>query len=196
MAIWYLNMLQENESGMKVFQYMNHQFWGDDNGEKYHKAYFTKFKNIWHHGDFIERTINNGFIMRGRSDATLNPGGVRIGTSEIYQQVEDIDFITEGLVVGQDYKDDVRIILFITTKNNKDLDDEKIKLIKTKIRKNCSPKHVPSIIIKVPDIPRTKSGKIVELAVKKVIQGEEINNKEAIANPEALKYFEDIAQLK
>ena len=134
--------------------------------------------------------------MRGRSDATLNPGGVRIGTAEIYQQVEDIDFITEGLVVGQDYKDDVRIILFITTKNNEDLDDEKIKSIKTKIRKNCSPKHVPSIIIKVPEIPRTKSGKIVELAVKKVIQGETINNKEAIANPEALKYFENIAQLK
>ena len=134
--------------------------------------------------------------MRGRSDATLNPGGVRRGTAEIYQQAEDIDFITEGLVVGQDYKDDVRIILFITTKNNEDLDDEKIKSIKTKIRKNCSPKHVPSIIIKVPDIPRTKSGKIVELAVKKVIQGETINNKEAIANPEALKYFENIAQLK
>ena len=134
--------------------------------------------------------------MRGRSDATLNPGGVRIGTAEIYQQVEDIDFITEGLVVGQDYKDDVRIILFITTKNNEDLDDEKIKSIKTKIRKNCSPKHVPSIIIKVPEIPRTKSGKIVELAVKKVIQGETINNKEAIANPEALKHFENIAQLK
>ena len=180
----------------KPFPSMPVKFWSDDDGQKYHKAYFNRFKNIWHHGDFIERTINNGFIMRGRSDATLNPGGVRIGTAEIYQQVEDIDFITEGLVVGQDYKDDVRIILFITTKNNEDLDDEKIKSIKTKIRKNCSPKHVPSIIIKVPDIPRTKSGKIVELAVKKVIQGETINNKEAIANPEALKHFENIAQLK
>jgi len=134
--------------------------------------------------------------MRGRSDATLNPGGVRIGTAEIYQQVEDIDFITEGLVVGQDYKDDVRIILFITTKNNEELNDEKINSIKSKIRKNCSPKHVPSIIIRVPEIPRTKSGKIVELAVRKVIHGETINNKEAIANPEALKYFENIPQLK
>ena len=127
--------------------------------------------------------------MRGRSDATLNPGGVRIGTSEIYQQVEDIDFITEGLVVGQDYNDDVRIILFVTTKNNHELDDEKIKLIKSKIRKNCSPKHVPSIVIKVPEIPRTKSGKIVELAVRKIINGEEINNKEAIANPELFRLF-------
>ena len=180
----------------KPFPSMPVKFWGDDDGQKYHKAYFNRFKNIWHHGDFIERTSNNGFIMRGRSDATLNPGGVRIGTAEIYQQVEDIDFITEGLVVGQDYKDDVRIILFITTKNNEELDDEKIKSIKSRIRKNCSPKHVPSIIIKVPEIPRTKSGKIVELAVKKVIHGETINNKEAIANPEALKYFENISQLK
>ena len=180
----------------KPFPSMPVKFWGDDDGQKYHKAYFNRFKNIWHHGDFIERTLNNGFIMRGRSDATLNPGGVRIGTAEIYQQVEDIDFITEGLVVGQDYKDDVRIILFITTKNNEELDDKKIKSIKSRIRKNCSPKHVPSIIIKVPEIPRTKSGKIVELAVRKVIHGETINNKEAIANPEALKYFENIPQLK
>jgi acetoacetyl-CoA synthetase len=172
------------------------KFWGDNTGEKYHNAYFTKFKNIWHHGDFIERTSNNGFIMRGRSDATLNPGGVRIGTSEIYQQVEDIEYITEGLVVGQDYNDDVRIILFVTTKNNQELNEEKIKSIKLKIRKNCSPKHVPSLIIKVPAIPRTKSGKIVELAVKKLIHGEAINNREAIANPEALEYFKNLPQLK
>ena len=144
----------------KPFPSMPVKFWGDDDGQKYHKAYFNRFENIWHHGDFIERTINNGFIMRGRSDATLNPGGVRIGTSEIYQQVEDIDFITEGLVIGQDYNDDVRVILYLTTKNDEELNDEKIKLIKSRIRKNCSPKHVPSIIIKVPEIPRTKSGKI------------------------------------
>ena len=178
------------------FPSMPVKFWGDDDGEKYHKAYFTKFNNIWHHGDFIERTSNNGFIMRGRSDATLNPGGVRIGTSEIYQQVENIDFITEGLVVGQNYNDDVRIVLFITTKNNKEINEEQIKLIKLKIRKNCSPKHVPSIIIKVPEIPRTKSGKIVELAVKKVINGEELNNLEAIANPESLDFFKDLEELK
>ncbi len=180
----------------KPFPSMPVKFWGDDDGQKYHKAYFSRFKNIWHHGDFIERTKNNGFIMRGRSDATLNPGGVRIGTSEIYQQVENIDFITEGLVIGQDYNDDVRIILFITTKNNEDLDNEKIQSIKSTIRKNCSPKHVPAVIIKVPEIPRTKSGKIVELAVKKVIHGETINNKEALANPESLKFFENLSQLK
>ena len=180
----------------KPFPSMPVKFWGDNDGQKYHKAYFTKFENIWHHGDFIERTSNNGFIMRGRSDSTLNPGGVRIGTSEIYQQVEDIDFITEGLVVGQDFKDDVRIILFVTTKNNQELDDEKVKSIKARIRINCSPKHVPSLIIKVPAIPRTKSGKIVELAVRKIIHGEPINNKEAIANPEVLKYFENLPQLK
>ena len=178
------------------FPSMPVKFWDDDDGQKYHKAYFTRFKNIWHHGDFIERTDKNGFIMRGRSDATLNPGGVRIGTSEIYQQVESIDFITEGLVVGQDFDDDVRIILFITTKNNQEIDDEKIKFIKSKIRKNCSPKHVPNIIIRAPEIPRTKSGKIVELAVRKIINGEKINNKEAIANPEALKFFEKLPQLK
>jgi len=177
------------------FPSMPVKFWEDDNGQKYHKAYFSRFKNIWHHGDFIERTSNNGFIMRGRSDATLNPGGVRIGTSEIYQQVEDIDYINEGLVVGQDIKDDVRIVLFVTTKNNQELDDKKIKLIKSRIRKNCSPKHVPAIIIKAPEIPRTKSGKIVELAVKQIINGETINNKEAIANPESLKFFENLKQL-
>ena len=134
--------------------------------------------------------------MRGRSDATLNPGGVRIGTSEIYQQVEDIDFITEGLVVGQNYNDDVRIILFITTNDAQELDEEKIKFIRSKIRKNCSPKHVPAIIIKVPEIPRTKSGKIVELAVKKIINGEEINNKEAIANPDCLEFYRNLKELK
>ena len=178
------------------FPSMPVKFWGDDNGDKYHKAYFTRFNNIWHHGDFIERTPNNGFIMRGRSDATLNPGGVRIGTSEIYQQVEDIDFITEGLVVGQNYNDDVRIVLFVTTKDNKEINEEKIKLIKSKIRKNCSPKHVPSIVMKVPEIPRTKSGKIIELAVKKIINGEKLNNLESIANPKSLNFFKNLKELK
>ena len=178
------------------FPSMPIKFWGDKDGQKYHKAYFKRFKNIWHHGDFTEKTKNNGFIIRGRSDATLNPGGVRIGTAEIYQQVEDIDFVTEGLVVGQNFNDDVRIILFVTTKNNQEINDDKINLIKSRIRKNCSPKHVPAIIIKVPEIPRTKSGKIVELAVRQIINGEEINNKEAIANPKALKFYENLPQLK
>ena len=192
--------VKDGEKGELVvkqpFPSMPIKFWGDDNGEKYHKAYFTKFKNIWHHGDFIERTTNNGFIMRGRSDATLNPGGVRIGTAEIYQQVEDIDFITEGLVVGQDHQDDIRIILFVTTKENMNLDNEKIDFIKKKIRNNCSPKHVPSVILKVPEIPKTKSGKIVELAVKKIISGEILNNKESIANPDCLEFFKNLPQLK
>ena len=173
----------------KPFPSMPIKFWGDKNNEKFRKAYFNKFKNIWHHGDFIEKTKNNGFIISGRSDATLNPGGVRIGTAEIYQQVENIDFITEGLVVGHNYKNDVRIVLFLTTKKNQYLSEENIKLIKDKIKKNCSPKHVPSLIIKVPEIPRTKSGKIVELAVRKIINGEEINNIEAIANPDSLNFL-------
>ena len=126
----------------------------------------------------------------------MNPGGVRIGTSEIYQQVENIEFIKEGLVVGQNYKDDVRIILFVTTKNDIKLDDKKIKLIKDKIRKKCSPKHVPTKIIKTPEIPRTKSGKIVELAVRNIINRKNLNNKEAIANPESLKFFENLKELK
>ena len=180
----------------KPFPSMPVKFWNDPENKKYHKAYFSKYENIWHHGDFIERTSNNGFIMRGRSDATLNPGGVRIGTSEIYQQVEDLDYITEALVVGQDFKDDVRIILFVTTKNNQDLGEEKIKSIKSKIRKNCSPKHVPSLIIKAPQIPRTKSGKIVELAVRNMINGEKIMNLEAISNPESLNFFQNLPQLK
>ena len=180
----------------KPFPSMPVKFWDDPENKKYHKAYFSKYENIWHHGDFIERTSNNGFIMRGRSDATLNPGGVRIGTSEIYQQVEDLDYITEALVVGQDFKDDVRIILFVTTKNNQDLGEEKIKSIKSKIRKNCSPKHVPSLIIKAPQIPRTKSGKIVELAVRNMINGEKIMNLEAISNPESLNFFQNLPQLK
>ena len=192
--------INDSEKGELVvknpFPSMPIKFWGDDDGQKYHKAYFTRFKNIWHHGDFIEKTPNNGFIMRGRSDATLNPGGVRIGTAEIYQQVENIDFITEALVVGQHYNDDVIIILFVTTKKNHQLDSDKIKIIKSKIRKNCSPKHVPSIVIKVPEIPRTKSGKIVELAVRKIINGEEVDNKEAISNPSCLDYFKNLKDLK
>ncbi len=136
------------------------------------------------------------FIIFGRSDATLNPGGVRIGTSEIYQQVENIDFITEGLVVGQNYNDDIRIVLFIKTKDDKEIDEEKIKLIKLKIKKNCSPKHVPSVIIKVPEIPRTKSGKIVELAVQKAIHNLPIDNKTALENPEVLKEYYDLKELQ
>ena len=173
----------------KPFPSMPIKFWGDKDGDKYHKAYFNKFPNIWHHGDFIERTQNNGFVMKGRSDATLNPGGVRIGTSEIYQQVESFDFVTEGLVVGQEINDDIKVILFVTTKKGIVLDTKKINEIKIKIRKNCSPKHVPDSVFQVPEIPRTKNGKIVELAVKKIINNEELNNLESLENPASLEFF-------
>ncbi len=178
------------------FPSMPVKFWDDKGGTKYHKAYFSKFHNIWYHGDFVEQTSNKGFIIRGRSDTTLNPGGIRIGTAEIYQQVENIDFVTEALVVGQKYKNDVRVILFVTTKNNNELSEGNIKLIKSRIRQNCSPKHVPALIIKTPAIPRTKSGKIVEIAVRKLINGEELNNREAISNPESLEFFKSLPQLK
>jgi len=177
------------------FPTMPIKFWNDDGDKKYQKAYFEKFNNVWHHSDYIEHTKHNGFIMHGRSDSTLKPGGVRIGTSEIYRQVENIDFVTEGLVVGQRWKNDERIILFVTTKNNSDLDEEKIQHIKKIIRERCSPKHVPAKIIKVPEIPRTKSGKIVELAVKNVINGIKVNNIEALSNPQSLKFFENLSQL-
>ena len=177
------------------FPTMPIKFWNDDGDKKYQKAYFEKFDNVWHHSDYIEHTKHNGFIMHGRSDSTLKPGGVRIGTSEIYRQVENIDFVTEGLVVGQRWKNDERIILFVTTKNNSDLDEEKIQHIKKIIRERCSPKHVPAKIIKVPEIPRTKSGKIVELAVKNVINGIKVNNIEALSNPQSLKFFENLSQL-
>ncbi len=177
------------------FPTMPIKFWNDDGDKKYQKAYFEKFDNVWHHSDYIEHTKHNGFIMHGRSDSTLKPGGVRIGTSEIYRQVENIDFVTEGLVVGQRWENDERIILFVTTKNNADLDEAKIQHIKKIIRERCSPKHVPAKIIKVPEIPRTKSGKIVELAVKNVINGIKVNNIEALSNPESLSFFENISQL-
>ncbi len=177
------------------FPTMPIKFWNDDGDKKYQKAYFEKFDNVWHHSDYIEHTKHNGFIMHGRSDSTLKPGGVRIGTSEIYRQVENIDFVTEGLVVGQRWENDERIILFVTTKNNAELDEAKIQHIKKIIRERCSPKHVPAKIIKVPEIPRTKSGKIVELAVKNVINGIKVNNIEALSNPESLSFFENISQL-
>jgi len=177
------------------FPTMPIKFWNDDGDKKYQKAYFEKFDNVWHHSDYIEHTRHNGFIMHGRSDSTLKPGGVRIGTSEIYRQVENIDFVTEGLVVGQRWENDERIILFVTTKNNIDLDETRIQHIKKIIRERCSPKHVPAKIIKVPEIPRTKSGKIVELAVKNVINGIKVNNIEALSNPESLRFFENISQL-
>ena len=180
----------------KPFPSMPLKFWGDKKNIKYNNSYFSKFKNCWHHGDYIQKTTNKGYIIYGRSDATLNPGGVRIGTVEIYRQVEKLDFVSEALVVGQNWKNDVRIILFVTVKNKKYLTSENKDLIRETIKKGCSPKHVPAKIIQVHDIPRTKSGKIVELSVKKIINGENIKNIDALANPESINYFRNIKELQ
>ncbi len=186
----------ENKKGELVvknpFPTMPIKFWNDPGDKKLKKAYFSKYKNIWHHGDFVQRTPKNGFVILGRSDATLNPGGVRIGTAEIYRQVENIKFIRESLVVGKDSKNDIKIILFVVLDKKKKLYVQDIKFIKDEIKKNCSPKHVPYKILQVTEIPRTKSGKIVELAVKKAIHGEKIENLQALANPESLNFFKKL----
>ena len=170
-------------------------FWNDKNNKKYKSAYFKKFKNIWHHGDYAERKPNGGYIIYGRSDTTLNPGGVRLGTAEIYSEVEKFKEIKESIVVGQSWDNDVRIILFLIMSKNFLLTDLLLNKIKKQIRKNASPRHVPSKIIVVKDIPRTKSGKIVELAVKSTIEGNKIKNIEALANPEALRQFKNLKEL-
>jgi acetoacetyl-CoA synthetase len=174
------------------FPSMPVMFWNDPDEKKILSAYFEKYQNIWHHADYIQKTKNDGFIIHGRSDATLKPGGVRIGTAEIYRQVESFDEVTEALVVGQNYNDDVRIVLFVKLRENFELTEDFVKKIKSKIRTNCSPRHVPSVIKNCPDIPRTKSGKIVEIAVRKILNKETITNVEALANPEALDYFKNL----
>jgi len=180
----------------KPFPSMPVCFWGDENNSKYKSAYFERFDNIWVHGDWIVRTEHGGFIILGRSDATLNPGGVRIGTAEIYRQIEKIDAIEDSVVIGQDWQGDVRVILFVIMKKGWELDDNLIKEVKTVIRKGASPRHVPAKIIAVSDIPRTKSGKITEIAVRDVVMGRLIKNVEALANPESLELYKDIDELK
>ena len=170
-------------------------FWNDKNNKKYKSAYFKRFKNVWHHGDYAERKHNGGYIIYGRSDTTLNPGGVRLGTAEIYSEVEKFREIKESIVVGQSWDNDIRIILFILISKNSSLTASLISKIKKKIRENASPRHVPHKILVVNDIPRTKSGKIVELAVKNTIEGNKIKNIEALANPEALEQFKNIKEL-
>ncbi len=190
------NTILNNEKGelvvKKPFPSMPTMFWNDLDDSKIRSAYFEKYNNIWHHADYIQRTKNNGYIIYGRSDSTLNPGGVRIGTSEIYRQVESFDEVSEALAVGQNFNDDVRIVLFIKLKNKLALSDKLTQDIKSKIRKNCSPRHVPSIIKDCPDIPRTKSGKIVEATVRKILNKENVDNVEALANPEILKFFKNL----
>ncbi|MFN3363799.1 acetoacetate--CoA ligase [Allorhizobium sp. NPDC080224] len=180
----------------KAFPSMPVMFWNDPDGAKYRAAYFERFDNTWCHGDFAEWTEHDGIVIHGRSDATLNPGGVRIGTAEIYNQVEKLDEVVEAICIGQDWDDDVRVILFVRLAPGLSLTEELDKKIKMQIRTGASPRHVPAKIIQVDDIPRTKSGKIVELAVREVVHGRPVKNKEALANPEALALFADLPQLR
>jgi acetoacetyl-CoA synthetase len=171
-------------------------FLNDPTGERYRSAYYDRFEGVWCHGDFLEINERGGVVIHGRSDTTLNPGGIRIGTAEIYRQVEVLEEISEALVIGQKWQDDERIVLFVTLFEGVNLDDQLKQKIRTQIRQNTTPHHNPKVIIAVPEIPRTLSGKIVELAVKAVVEGREIDNKEALLNPEALNYFANLTELQ
>jgi len=177
------------------FPSMPLKFWNDKNDTKFKNAYFNNFSNIWHHGDYAEVKKSGGFIIHGRSDTTLNPGGVRLGTAEIYSEVEKFIEIKESIVVGQAWDNDIRIVLFIVLNPKHELNEHLLEKIKIQIRKNASPRHVPSKIIVVDDIPRTKNGKIVELAVKNTIEGNKIKNKEALANPKVLEQYRNLKEL-
>jgi acetoacetyl-CoA synthetase len=178
------------------FPSMPVQFWNDPDGAKYRAAYFERFPGVWCHGDWAELTSHDGMIIYGRSDAVLNPGGVRIGTAEIYRQVEQLPEILESIVVGQDWDGDVRVVLFVRLKPGVALDAALEKRIRGQIRANTTPRHVPARIVAVSDIPRTKSGKIVELAVRDIVHGRTIKNAEALANPEALELYRDLPGLR
>ncbi len=181
---------------VRPFPSMPVMFWNDPDGAKYHNAYFARFPGIWCHGDFAEITAHGGMIIHGRSDATLNPGGVRIGTAEIYAQVEQVPEVIEALAIGQDWEGDVRVVLFVRLKPGAVLDAALVTKIRKQIREGASPRHVPAKIVAIADIPRTKSGKITELAVRDVVHGREVKNKEALANPEALDLYKDLADLR
>lgn len=180
----------------QAFPSMPLGFWNDEDNKRYEDAYFKHFKGIWTHGDFAKITENGGLIIYGRSDTVLNPGGIRIGTAEIYRQVQTIPEVADSVVISQDIEDDVRIVLFVKLQNSMTLDEDLIQSIKNTIRKNASPKHVPAIILQVPDIPRTINGKVVELAVRQIVHGKPVNNLESIANPEALEAFRGRKELK
>ena len=171
------------------------KFWNDADRKKYYLAYFDRFKDVWAHGDFAEQTLDSGYIIHGRSDATLNPGGVRIGTAEIYRQVDRVDEVLESIVIGQIWENDIRIILFVKLKRGINLRETLVNTIKETIKYNCTVRHVPSKILQVNDIPRTKSGKIVEIPVRDIVHGKEVRNMEALANPEALDFFKDRPEL-
>ncbi len=171
-------------------------FWNDPDGRKYHAAYFDRFPGVWRHGDYAARTDHGGVVIFGRSDAVLNPGGVRIGTAEIYRQVEQVDEVVESLVIGQEWDGDQRIVLFVRLRDDSMLTPAIEDRIRRRIREHASPRHVPARILQVSDIPRTKSGKIVELAVRDVVHGRQIENREALANPEALDQFKNRVELQ
>ena len=177
------------------FPSMPTKFWNDKNNIKFKFSYFKKFKGVWHHGDFAKKTNDNSFIIFGRSDTTLNPGGVRIGTAEIYSVVEKISEINESLAIGQNWQNDTRIVLFVVLKQNRLLNNKLIQKINSQIRKYASPRHVPKKIIQVKDIPKTKNGKIVELVVKNIVEGEQIKNYQSLANPKALDEFKNLKEL-
>jgi len=189
----------QNEKGelvcRKAFPSMPIHFWNDPNGEKYHQAYFDVLPGIWYHGDYIEINDHGGVQIFGRSDATLNPGGVRIGTAEIYRVVDTFDEVEDSLVVGQKWKDDERVILFIKLNKKCILTENLTKQIKQSIRNNCSPRHVPAIVLETKDIPYTINGKKVEIAVKKIIHGDKVSNKDALANPESLDLYQNLNEL-
>jgi acetoacetyl-CoA synthetase len=180
---------------VRPFPCMPIGFWDDPDGARYRAAYFETYPNIWHHGDFVELTAHNGIVVYGRSDATLNPGGVRIGTAEIYRQVEKLEEVEESIVIGQDWQGDVRVVLFVKLFSGIELNDGLVARIRTQIRNGCTPRHVPAKVVQVADIPRTKSGKIVELAVRDVVHGRPVKNKEALANPEALELYKGLPEL-
>jgi acetoacetyl-CoA synthetase len=171
-------------------------FWNDADGSRYRAAYFERFPGAWHHGDWAVLTPRGGLVILGRSDAVLNPGGVRIGTAEIYRQVEQLPEVLESLVIGQDWDNDVRVVLFVRLQDGLALDDALVARIKQQIRANTTPRHVPARIVQVADIPRTKSGKIVELAVRNVVHRRPVRNQEALANPEALALFANLPELE
>jgi acetoacetyl-CoA synthetase len=171
-------------------------FWNDPEGAKYRAAYFERFPGVWHHGDYALLTERGGLVILGRSDAVLNPGGVRIGTAEIYRQVEQLDEVLESLVIGQDWDNDVRVVLFVRLRDGLTLDEALVKRIRDTIRANTTPRHVPARVLQVPAIPRTRSGKIVELAVRNVVHGRPVTNTDALANPEALEFFRDLPGLR
>jgi acetoacetyl-CoA synthetase len=171
-------------------------FWADSDGSRFHAAYFERFPNVWTHGDFATITEHGGLIVHGRSDAVLNPGGVRIGTAEIYRQVEKVSEVAESIAIAQQWQGDVRIVLFVRLKDGVTLTTDLRDKIRDTIRRNCTPRHMPAKIIQAPDLPRTINGKLTEIAVREVVHGRAVKNTDALANPQSLEFFRDLEELK